>query len=210
MNAHKLVMTSLLSLIISLSATLGPRVARAEFNITLQPSISTQLVKQDHSDVKRHSSSDRTSRDRRRDTDIQMSAHLSFVPFVGQLGADVDYLLNEQLTIGLSSTFTTFAVPDAGWTNINHSIHLKRFIRNSFYVKPAIGIHRHESGGYEMSNIVRRGVSARIEIGNEWYFTDHFGMNLSYGALGVVYNGQETVNFETHFLLPSIRFFGAF
>ena len=203
MNAHKLTITTLLSLIISLGAALGPRAASAEFNLKLKSSTYTQLVKRSQR------GEDRTSRDRRRDTHVQMSAHLSVGPLIGQAGADFDYVLDEQLTIGLSSVATIFAF--TGEINKNLSVHLKYFIGNSFYIKPAIGHHHYESEGYEeVPDISREGISARLEIGNEWYFTDHFGMNLSYGAIGFIYHGEDKSVFETASILPSIRFFGAF
>ena len=202
MNAHKLTITTFLSLIISLSAVLGPRAASAEFNLTLESSTSTQLVKYGQREE------DRTSSDRRRDTHVQMSAHLSIGPLIGQVGADFDYVLDEQLTIGLSSVATIFAF--TGEINKNLSVHLKYFIGNSFYIKPAIGRHHYKYEDYELPTISREGISARLEIGNEWYFTDHFGMNLSYGAIGFIYHGEDKSRFETASILPSIRFFGAF
>lgn len=208
MNTRTHTSSALLSLAICIIAAIGPRLAHADFGISAQPLRSTQLSRSLKGANIAEPERELTSREIRRETILQTSLHASFIMVSTQLGADVDYFLNEQTSVGLSSNLKMEVFMDSEATSKNYSVHLKRFIGNSFYIKPSVGVHTFKSASFNVRG-TRSGLGAQIELGNEWFFSEHFGMNLSYGALGLMYDG-ETEDVHMTNLIPSVRFFGAF
>ena len=151
-----------------------------------------------------------TSREIRRESLLQTSFHTPLVSVSTQLGVDLDYLLNAQTTIGISSDQRMTATID-GYEIItkNFSLHLKRFIGNSFYVKPSMGVHLLKPSKLDKDNTRQSRLGVQVEVGNEWFLSEHFGIALSYGAIGVMYDEDTGELLETS-LIPSIRLFGAF
>ena len=208
MNTRKHTLSALLSLVICCVTVIGPRIAHADFSLSAQPHRQTQLSRSAQSLHSAQPEHQRTSRDIRRDTILQTSLHASYIMVSAQLGADVDYFLNEQLSVGLSSNLKMDILVDYEATSKSYSIHLKRFIGNSWYVKPSVGVHTFKSASFNVKR-ERGGIGAQLELGNEWFFNERFGVNLSYGALGLMYD-TETREVHMTSLIPSVRFFGSF
>ena len=150
-----------------------------------------------------------TSREIRKESTMQFAFHLTPIFPVVQSGVDVDLFLNEQLSVGLSRNGIMMVFMDYEESMNNTAIHFKRFLGNSFYVKPSIGVHSKTEAGWMVQTRVSNSLAVQVELGNEWFWTQNFGVNLSYLGMGVRYDNKDN-ELKPIGLLPSIRLLGAF
>ena len=150
-----------------------------------------------------------TSRELRKERTVQFAFHLTPIFPVVQSGIDVDLFLNEQLSVGLSRNAIMMVLMDYEESMNNTAIHFKRFLGNSFYIKPSIGVHSKTEAGWMAQTRVSNSLAVQVELGNEWFWTQNFGVNLSYLGMGVRYDNKDN-ELKPIGLLPSIRLFGAF
>ena len=150
-----------------------------------------------------------TSRDFRKERTLQFTFHLMPIFPVVQSGVDLDFFLNEQLSVGLSRNTIMMVLMDYEESMENTSIHFKRYLGNSFYIKPSIGVHTKKESGWMAVAKASNSAAIQVELGNEWFWTKQFGVNLSYLGMGVRYDAKDN-EVKQIGLLPSIRLFGAF
>ena len=150
-----------------------------------------------------------TSRDLRRESTLQLAFHATPIFPVIQTGVDLDIVLNEDLTIGLSRTNIAMILMDYEESIENTTVHFKQFLGNSFYIKPSAGIQTKTESGWMSGTTVTRSLALQVEVGNEWFWTENFGVNLSYLGVGVKYDDKNSELQEIG-LFPSVRLFGAF
>ena len=145
----------------------------------------------------------------RKESTLQLAFHLTpLIPLI-QSGVDVDLILDEEITIGLSRNKIMTIWLDYDESIENTAVHLKQFLGNSFYVKPSVGIQTKTEAGWMIGTRVTKNLAAQMEIGNEWFWGEHIGVNLSYLGLGMTYD-HKNHEIKPTGLLPSIRIFGAF
>ena len=188
-----------------------PGEARAEWGLSAPSASEIELASsaQSGQSAQRDRRRDElTSRELRRETVLQTSLYASFITVSTQLGIDIDHFIDEQTSIGLSGNLKMTVMMDYEATSKNYAIHVKRFIGNSFYVKPSIGIHTFQIASRD-ETLGSSGVGAQLEVGNEWLVTESFGVGVSYGAIGFMYDGEAEKLRMTN-LIPSIQLSGAF
>ena len=149
------------------------------------------------------------SRDVRRDNTVQLSFHLTPLTPIHQKGVDIDFIMNPDLTLGLSRVVIESIYLGLEERYENTMVHIKQFLGNSFYVKPSVGIQEKTELNRLAKTTVTRQLALQVEVGNEWFLSKNLGINLSYIGTGLKYDDKAN-RLQEIGILPSIRLFGSF